>query len=114
MKSGLGVTLAAAVVTVSVFAGAAVPASAADVDAGRKKAATQCAVCHGTNGMAQLPEAPNLAGQVEMYLVKALGDYRSGARTNEMMTIVSKDLSDADIENLAAWYASIKIEVTPP
>jgi len=90
------------------------PAMAGDAAAGRAKASGQCAVCHGTNGMSQHPEAPNLAGQVEMYLAKALGDFRSGTRSNEMMTIVSKDLSDADIENLAAWYASIQISVQPP
>ncbi|WP_370638188.1 cytochrome c [Ancylobacter sp. Lp-2] len=92
-----------------------VPAQAGDAAAGRVKASQQCAVCHGTNGLSQHPEAPNLAGQVEMYLAKALEEFRSGKRVNEMMTVVTKDLSDDDIANFAAWYASIEISVqTPP
>ena len=90
------------------------PADAGDAAAGRAKASQQCAVCHGANGMSQHPEAPNLAGQVEMYLAKALEEFRSGKRSNEMMTVVSKDLSDDDIANFAAWYSSIEISVQLP
>ncbi|WP_018964068.1 cytochrome c [Ancylobacter sp. FA202] len=90
------------------------PAMAQDAKAGRAKASAQCAVCHGTDGIAQLPTAANLAGQQEVYLVKALEDFRAGRRVNEMMTVVSKDLSDADIANLAAWYASMKVTVQVP
>ena len=54
-------------------------ATAGDVKAGRQKA-LQCQACHGLDGMAKLPEAPNLAGQNEAYLVKALKDFRGGAR----------------------------------
>jgi len=80
--------------------------AAGDVKAGRTKAA-QCQACHGLDGMSKLPEAPNLAGQTEEYLVKALNDFRSGARQNEMMTMMAKGLSDADIANLAAYYHSL-------
>ncbi|SCW79042.1 Cytochrome c553 [Ancylobacter rudongensis] len=90
------------------------PAMAQDAKAGRAKASAQCAVCHGTDGIAQLPTAANLAGQQEVYLAKALEDFRAGRRINEMMTVVSKDLTDADIANLAAWYASMKITVQVP
>lgn len=90
------------------------PAMAQDARAGRIKASGQCAVCHGTDGVAQLPTAANLAGQQEVYLVKALEDFRAGRRVNEMMTVVAKDLTDADIANLAAWYASIKVTVQAP
>ncbi|UOK73257.1 cytochrome c [Ancylobacter polymorphus] len=90
------------------------PTFAQDAKAGRAKASAQCAVCHGTDGIAQLPTAANLAGQQEVYLAKALEDFRAGRRVNEMMTVVSKDLTDADIANLAAWYASIKITVQVP
>ncbi len=82
----------------------AMPAvQAADVNAGKARAA-QCAACHGPDGIAVLPEAPNIAGQVEGYLVKALKDYRSGARKQEQMSVMAKGLSDRDIENLAAYY----------
>lgn len=90
--------LAAACVTSTSFA--------ADVKAGRAKA-VQCQACHGMDGLAKVPEAPNLAGQNEDYLVKALKDFRSGARQNEMMSMVAKPLTDADIANLAAFYHSL-------
>lgn len=90
---------------------AAIPSLAAgDPKAGRKKA-LECQTCHGLDGVSKLPEAPNLSGQVETYLVKALNDYKSGARTNEMMSLVAPTLSDGDIADLAAWYASIEVTV---
>ncbi|SAK81834.1 cytochrome c family protein [Caballeronia pedi] len=79
---------------------------AGDIKAGRAKA-TQCAACHGIDGMSKLPEAPNLAGQTEEYLVKALNDFRTGERKNEMMTMMAKTLTDADVANLAAYYHSL-------
>ena len=88
------------------------PAQAGDARAGRAKAIA-CQACHGLDGLSKHPEAPNLAGQIENYLAKTLVEYRSGERKNEMMAIVSKDLSDEDIANLAAFYASIQIEVIP-
>lgn len=83
------------------------PAMAADAQAGRAKA-VQCSACHGLDGMSKLPEAPNLAGQTEPYLIKALKDYRSGKRKDEMMNMMAKPLSDADIANLAAFYNGLK------
>ncbi|WP_277189203.1 cytochrome c [Caballeronia sp. BR00000012568055] len=80
--------------------------AAGDIKAGRVKAA-QCAACHGIDGLSKQPDAPNLAGQTEEYLTKALGDFRSGARQNEMMSVMAKNLSDADIANLAAYYHSL-------
>jgi cytochrome c553 len=90
------------------------PAHAAgDAAAGRRKA-RQCQTCHGLDGLSRLPEAPNLAGQPESYLVKALNDFRHGLRKNDMMSIVVKSLSDADVADLAAYYASIEITAKPP
>ncbi len=89
------------------------PARAGDAKAGRK-AASACQTCHGMDGLSKLPEAPNLAGQVEVYLVKALTEYRDGTRQNPVMSVVAKDLSDADIANLAAYYGGLQIEVIPP
>jgi cytochrome c553 len=88
-------------------------AAAGDVKAGRQKA-LQCQTCHGLDGMAKLPEAPNLAGQSEAYLVKALKDFRSGARKNDVMSLVIATLSDADIADLAAYYAAIPVTAGPP
>jgi cytochrome c553 len=86
--------------------------AAGDAAAGRRKA-VQCQTCHGLDGLSKIPEAPNLAGQPELYLVKSLNDFRQGVRKNEMMSIVSQALSDADIADLAAYYAAIEISATP-
>jgi cytochrome c553 len=60
------------------------------------------------------PDAPHLAGQPEQYLVKSLNEYRSGARKNDMMSLVAPALSDQDVADLAAYYAAIEISATPP
>ncbi len=82
-----------------------------DMSAGRQKAEARCAVCHGVDGLSKVVEAPNLAGQNERYLIEQLGNFQAGVRQNEMMSIVIKDLSQADIEDLAAYYAAIQITV---
>jgi cytochrome c553 len=74
----------------------------------------QCATCHGTNGLSMLPNAPHLAGQPAIYLAEQMKAYRSGKRTNEVMSVIAKPLSDADIEAAVAWYSSLKIEVKAP
>jgi cytochrome c553 len=87
--------------------------AAGDVTAGRQKA-LMCQTCHGLDGKAKIPEAPSLAGQSATYLVKALNDYRSGARKNEMMSLVAPTLKDKDVEDLAAYYSAIEVTVSPP
>ena len=86
---------------------AALPAEAAGDPVAGKKKALQCQTCHGMDGLSKLPEAPNLAGQIEPYLVKALGDYKSGARKNDMMSIVAPELKDQDMADLAAFFAGL-------
>lgn len=88
-------------------------ADAGDAKAGRQKA-LQCQACHGLDGLGKIPDAPHLAGQVEAYLAKSLTDYKTGARKHEMMTLVVQPLGPTDIEDLAAYYASIQIEVKAP
>lgn len=83
---------------------------AGNADAGKAKS-VPCATCHGQNGMSTLNEAPNLAGQPEIYLIEQMRAYRSGKRQNEIMSIMAKPLTNGDIEDLAAWYSSIKVEV---
>ena len=89
------------------------PAWAQDAAAGRAKAQT-CTVCHGPKGISTAPDAPNIAGQPAIYLSDQLRAYRSGARKHEVMAVMAKPLTDDDIQNLAAWYASIRIEATLP
>ena len=55
-----------------------------------------------------------LAGQEEVYLVKALKDFKTGERKNEMMSVLAPALSDQDIDDLAAYYASIPVTVGKP
>ena len=61
-----------------------------------------------------MPEAPNIVGQPEPYLVKSLNDYRKGIRKHDMMTIVVQPLTDQDVADLAAYYAAIEVSVKPP
>jgi cytochrome c553 len=82
---------------------------AADPAAGKAKAAL-CAGCHGVNGISNNDLWPNLAGQKPGYLMKQLKAFRGGARTDPMMSPMAKNLSDGDIENLAAYFSSLKAE----
>lgn len=102
---GVVVLLAGAAATLT-----QVPAQAADAQAGREKSAV-CAVCHGSNGMGLAPDVPHLAAQPAIYLAAQLRAFRSGARKHEVMAVMARPLSDADIDNLAAWYNSIQIEI---
>jgi len=83
----------------------------ADAAAGKAKAAAACAMCHGPLGLSMQPGVPNLAGQQEIYLAEQLRHFRNGKRASEVMTVIAKPLSNADIDNLAAWYASLRIQV---
>jgi cytochrome c553 len=65
-----------------------------------------CEACHGVTGKSADPTYPNLAGQHASYLAQALGDYRSSARTNPIMAEMTANLSNQDIVDLAAWFAS--------
>lgn len=103
LPAALAVSLAAVPVAVA----------AADREAGRAKAKT-CTACHAIDGASLRPDAPHLWGQVELYLAEQLRAYRSGARKSEVMKIIAAPLSDEDIENLAAWFAGIRVTVEPP
>jgi cytochrome c553 len=83
----------------------------ADVAAGKAKAAAACAMCHGALGLSMQPGVPNLAGQQEVYLAEQLKHFRNGKRVNEVMTVIARPLSNEEIDNLAAWYASLQIRV---
>jgi len=97
---GLALTLSAA-------------AAPADVD-GRSKAQQACNVCHGALGLSGAPDAPHLAGQPEIYLVRQLQAYRNAARRHEVMNVVAKPLTDDEIAALARWYSSIKLKADAP
>jgi cytochrome c553 len=83
--------------------------AAGDVAAGKAKATTVCAACHGANGIspASFPLYPNLKGQKEGYLVKQLKAFRDGTRTDPVMSGMAKPLTDADIDNVSAYFSSL-------
>ena len=84
-------------------------ASAADPEAGRKKAAEVCGACHGPEGNKPSdPTQPVLAVQHYDYLVRALTDYKLGKRNNPIMKGFASQLSKKEIEDVAAWFASQK------
>ena len=80
--------------------------AAGDVPAGKAKAAA-CAACHRASGQGVAPN-PALAGKPEAQLIQAMKDYKSGKRDNAVMKGMAGALSDQDIENVAAYYASLK------
>jgi len=83
-------------------------AAAADPAAGGKIADAQCAACHGKDGKTPTdPSYPKIAGQYSDYLLKALNDYHTGARKNPIMGAIAKPLSKSDMQNLAAYFASL-------
>ena len=67
-----------------------------------------CVTCHGRNGIGTSPMFPNLAGQKSLYMIQQLEHFRSGARKSEVMNVVAKPLTDAEIEALANYYESLK------
>ncbi|HEV2620996.1 MAG TPA: c-type cytochrome [Frateuria sp.] len=65
-----------------------------------------CAACHGETGIAQMPGAPNLAGQRLDYLRNALAQYRDGRRDVAVMRAAIGPVSDAELDALARWYSA--------
>src|SRR5499425_1828085 len=78
-------------------------AGAADLEAGRKKAAP-CAACHGPDGNATIPGTPSLAGQPVYFTHWQLIKFRDGRRKDPQMSPFAQNLSDADMADLAAYY----------
>ncbi len=65
-----------------------------------------CAACHGETGKAQIPGAPNLAGQRLEYLRIALAEYRDGRRNIPLMRAAIGPVSEAELDALARWYSA--------
>jgi cytochrome c553 len=75
--------------------------------------ALNCTMCHGAQGMSR-SDAPNLAGQYPEVIMKQLSDYKSGKRGSPIMAVLSSNLSAGDINDLAAYYASLPKARTAP
>lgn len=89
-------------------------ALAADPPPGPPSRTQTCATCHGPRGISVAPDAPNIAGQPQIYLAAQLQAFRDGRRLHPVMNLIAKGLSDQDIEQLSAWYSSIAIEAHAP
>ncbi len=81
--------------------------AAGDVAAGKAKSGI-CAACHGANGISMIPMYPNLAGQKAAYTAKQLKAFKNKTRNDPVMAGMVAALTDADIENLSAYYESLK------
>jgi cytochrome c553 len=79
--------------------------SNADVERGRAKVVEVCVACHGETGVSAAPDFPHLAGQSGAAIYKQLHDYRTGSRSNQLMTEIAKALEEPAIADLAAYYA---------
>jgi len=88
---------------------ASLPAHAADVAAGKEKAAL-CIGCHGEGGISQIENIPSLAGQPDQFIQWQLVFFRAGTRKNEQMQPIVEQINNDDIRNLGAYFASL----TPP
>jgi cytochrome c553 len=70
--------------------------------------------CHGADGLSLALDAPNLAGETNIYIDTQLKAFRDGRRSHEVMTEIASGLSDAEIRAVADWYAAVGLEIVPP
>lgn len=70
-----------------------------------------CIACHGENGIALVPDAPNLAGETNIYIDTQLKAFRIGKRKHEVMSEIAQDLTDEDIRAVADWYSKVKLSI---
>jgi cytochrome c553 len=97
------------VAALALVAGAsAAHAQSADVAAGKARATEVCAACHGENGVSVSAAIPNLAGQKSTYMVNQLKAFKAGTRKNDIMNAIAAQLEPKDMDNVAAYYASLK------
>lgn len=95
------VSTAALLVSAQTFAGDAAKGKAA-------YAAKACMGCHGPAGKSVVPTYPKLNGQHAAYIVKQLKEFKGGKRSDPTMTAMAMPLTDADMDNIAAYLASVK------
>ena len=81
--------------------------TAADVGAGKIIAERDCKACHGANGGGVAPAIPHLAAQRERYLLASLNEYKNGKRTHAALRDIVTHMSEADMRNVAAYFASL-------
>lgn len=105
MKNVVGLAFAASMLACTVAY------AAGDAGAGEAKSVA-CAACHGPDGNSPNPEWPKLAGQHPAYLVRQLHAFKAGQRQNAMMAPMAKNLSEQDMQDLAAYFAGQALKLT--
>ena len=108
-----GRDLGRGLIAAALFGFAAGVHAGGDAENGKTLSAT-CAACHGADGNSTIPTNPILAGQYESYLIRALSDYKSGARINAIMAGFAAGLSAQDIKDLAAYFSDQDTTLTIP
>jgi cytochrome c553 len=106
-----------AAVVFAFAAGMAAPAVAAQAQPDPRAGAAisgQCAACHGSNGVSVATNIPNLAGQHYPYLLARMQAFKNGSEKSAIMNEMSRPLSEQQIEDLSAYFASIPIQVGTP
>ena len=109
MRTRLSV-LSAFGAVVALLVGAAVVAIGAEPTGSKTDGATKaavCAACHGPKGISVNPLWPSLAGQQQAYLAKQIKEFRDGVRVEATMQPFVANLTDQDVADLAAYYASL-------
>lgn len=92
----------------------AYPIATATLTADPSGAPQACVACHGVDGIALIEDAPNLAGETNIYIDTQLKAFRLGKRTHEVMSAVAEDMTDAEIRAVADWYGNVKLQITIP
>ncbi len=110
IKSGMARGLIISAVMLLGLGAANMASAAGDIQAGQTKASTVCLACHGLDGNSVNPEWPSIAGQHADYIAKQVKAFRAGERTNVLMSPIALTLTDKDIEDVAAYYATQKIK----
>lgn len=72
-----------------------------------------CVSCHGADGISVLLDAPNLAGEVNIYIDTQLKAFRLGKRNHDIMSEIAADMTDEQIRAVADWFAQIELEIQP-
>ncbi|WP_068119417.1 c-type cytochrome [Tropicimonas marinistellae] len=70
-----------------------------------------CVSCHGADGISVLLDAPNLAGEVNIYIDTQLKAFRIGKRKHEIMSEIAAGLNDAEIREVADWYSQVQLAI---
>jgi len=85
-------------------------AKAADREAGKALVESRCSFCHGMNGKSSSPLIPNHRGQKSLYFIKQLKAFKDGSRKDPIMNVQAANLTEQDMENVAAYFSSLNCE----